>query len=124
MERLPGSPEIPECLEREYQGWNWEVAYQYGLEALTYRLSRGRGETRYLKAARVGGYPSIEDESVRMRWAGDFLPVPEVLDQGSDQNISWMVTQGLPGRDATDPAVTADPKRLVLILAAGLRSFH
>jgi kanamycin kinase len=47
-----------------------------------------------------------------------------VLSEGSDQNVAWLVTRALPGRDATDPPLTKDPKALVSILARGLRRFH
>ena len=124
MKKLPGSPEAPAWLMQEYSDWAWKVAYQYGPEALVYSLSRDPGEMRYLKLARVGQFPTLEEEAHRMRWAGDYLPVPEVIEQDSDDHLSWMITRALPGRDATDPALMADPKQLVRILARGLRVFH
>ena len=124
MKKLPGSPETPGSLKRKYVDWSWEVAYQYGPEGLTYRLSRGPEETLYLKLARHGCFPSIEDEVVRMSWAYEYLPVPRVVDQGSDGHVSWFITEGLPGCDATDPSLVTDPKALVPILASGLRAFH
>jgi kanamycin kinase len=124
MEELPGSPKVPDSLRKEYKERRWDVAYQYGPEALTYQLSRDLGETRFLKLARAGCFPMPEDEASRMRWAYDFLPVPDVIEQDSSGSLSWLITEALPGRDATDPALTADPQRLVAILAAGLRAFH
>ncbi|MBT8397716.1 MAG: aminoglycoside 3'-phosphotransferase [Gemmatimonadetes bacterium] len=79
---------------------------------------------RYLKLAPVGWHPSLADEARRMRWAHDYLPVPRVVDQGSDGDLAWMITEALPGIDATEPALKADPASLVSILAHGLRSFH
>lgn len=59
-----------------------------------------------------------------MKWARDHLPVPMVVRHGRNESVEWMVTTGLGGRDATDPAFRSDPKRLVRILARGLRRFH
>jgi len=98
--------------------------YQYGPEALTYRLSKGSGEARYLKLAQVGGFPRLEDEADRMKWAYDYLPVPKVIEQGADGYVSWLITDALPGLDATDPSLTAAPESLVRVLAQGLRAFH
>lgn len=102
----------------------WQIAHQYDSDGLTYRLLSTTGELRYLKLARVGGFPRIEDEAVRTVWASKFLPVPAVLTQGSDAELEWMVTRGLPGRDATDSDLAQDPRALVSILAKGLRRFH
>ncbi len=58
------------------------------------------------------------------RWAVEYLPVPPVIEQGSDGHVDWLITRALPGRDATDPTWANDPERLVRILARGLRAFH
>lgn len=59
-----------------------------------------------------------------MRWAGSYVPVPLVLDEGSFDGLEWMLTRALPGVNATAPELLRDPHRLVPILAAGLRTFH
>jgi kanamycin kinase len=124
MERLPGSPEAPKVLKTEYADWRWEVAWQYGPPALTYRLSHDSEGVRFLKLAPALWYPRLEDEANRMRWAVDYLPVPIVTQQGSDGQISWLVTRAFPGRDGTHSHWATDPERLVRILAKALRAFH
>ena len=74
--------------------------------------------------SRADYFPSLDDEAARMGWAIDYLPVPEVLEQGSDADISWLTTHALPGRDATDPGWARNPEQLVGSLAEGLRRFH
>ncbi len=111
-------------LEAAYADWHWDVAWQYGPEAITYRLSARCGEIRFLKIAPPDAYPSLENEAERMRWAIDHLPVPPVLESGSNADVSWLVTTALSGSDAVDPRWTADPARLVRALAEGLRTFH
>lgn len=124
MDALPGSPETPLELKAEYADWRWEVAWQYGPQAVTYRLSNESEEVRFLKMAPADWLPALDHEADRMRWAVDYLPVPLVIRQGSDGQVSWLITRGLPGRDATDPAWAEDPERLVRTLAGGLRAFH
>lgn len=92
MKSLPGSPEVPGNLKAEYADWVWDVAYQHGPDGLTYRLSNSSGEARYLKLARLGEFPGIENEAIRMTWASDFLPVPKVITTGSDRKVGWLVT--------------------------------
>jgi len=67
---------------------------------------------------RVGRWLSGDAE------AYDYLPVPGVVSTGSYDGLAWMVTDSLPGLDATDASLIRHPKRLVRILARGLRRFH
>ncbi len=124
MTLLPGSPSAPPNLEARYSDWEWSVSWQYGADAVTYRLSRRPGRTHFLKLARPGGYPTLDGESQRLEWAGDYLPVPRVLDCDSDGDTSWLITESLGGLDATNAIWSSEPERLVRVLAAGLRVFH
>ena len=124
MALLPGSPSPPPNLEARYSDWEWSVAWQYGADAVTYRLSRRPGRTHFLKLARPGGYPTLDGESQRLEWAGDYLPVPRVLDCDSDGDTSWLITESLGGLDATNAIWSTEPERLVRVLATGLRVFR
>ena len=124
MDVLPGTPPTPVQFGVRYSDWSWSVAYQYGPEAITYRMVRAPGETHYLKIAPRGAYPSLSAEADRMRWARAHLPVPVVMEQGSTGETDWLLTEGLLGSDATSSAWSVDPERLVRVLAEGLRSFH
>ncbi len=115
---------IPAGLRQEHADWSWEATWQSEAGSLTYRLSDRRGSVRYLKLAEVGWRPSPLAEAARARWAGRHLPVPSVLDAGSDGAVEWLLTEGIPGRDATHQAWAGEPARLVRALAEGLRAFH
>ncbi len=117
-------PEPPARLTDQYADWEWEVAYEFHPTSVTFRLSGPEGSTRFLKLLPPGQYPSLQAEADRTRWAGRYLPVPKVIDCGSDGVVTWLVTEGLPGRDATDTAWRNDPERLVRALGAALRTFH
>ena len=43
------------------------------------------------------------------KWWVEYLPVPKVIEQGSDSDVGWLATHALPGRDATDSAWAANP---------------
>ncbi len=124
MDLLVGSPSAPPHVQARYSDWEWSVAWQYGPEAVTFRLDRGPGNTHFVKLAPAGVYPTLESESERMGWAADHVPVPGVLECDSDGDTSWLITEGLTGLDATNPVWSTDPERLVSVLAAGLRVFH
>ncbi len=88
-----------------------------------WRLSN-RGDVLYVKAAPVSWFPRLTAEAAKLSWARAHLPVPEVVDAGTDGGVDWIVTRSLPGFDATNPALAAEPERLVPLLAEGLRRFH
>ncbi len=121
---LPGSPEPPISLLIRYAAWEWEVAYQYDVPALTYRLEGPSGEIHFLKLAPTTHYPTPAEEARRTRWARGHLPVPDIVDAGVEGAVAWLVTVGLPGVDATVAQANSDAEGLVATLAAGLRRFH
>jgi kanamycin kinase len=101
----------------------WELAYQ-GERAATYRLSGSAGEVRFLKVSPTGFHPSVVDESRRLTWAGAFLPVPRLIEAGSDAQVEWLITEGLSGADATLAVARLGKEAVVRALARGLRAFH
>lgn len=117
-------PAPPEPIAVEYADWRWRVVSSYPPDAVTYRLRSGSGEERFLKLQRPGQHPSLRAEAERTRWAVRHLPVPTVLDEASQDGVSWMVTQAIRGDDATAVRWRTDVGRLVRALAEGLRAFH
>ena len=116
---------VPAPLAERYRAWRWEAVSRWP-EQTTWRLSRPGGEERYAKVYRAEVHPSLGEEAARLRWARPHLPVPEVLEVGGDDQdgVDWLVTVGLPGLPATEPALAADPGSVVRALAEGLRRFH
>ena len=116
----------PDALRASYADWEWTVAYEWPEKATTWRLERPSPDrrVRFLKVKCVGHHPTALDESARMQWASLFLPVPIVLDAGSDDGVEWLLTDALAGTDATLHPLLADPEAIVAILARGLADFH
>ncbi len=117
-------PEPPPELERLAPGWSAELAYRLVPGLTTWRLRGPGGTVRYAKVDRAGRYPGLEREAARMRWAGHWLPVPEVVALERSASSTVLLTEGLPGRDATDASWRRDLPGLVQALGRGLRAFH
>jgi kanamycin kinase len=116
--------DVPPGLRAEYAAFEWDVAYEYAEHSLVYRLSRDGSPGLFLKIARADHYPTLSAEAARMRWARAHLPVPEVVDQGREGSVTWLVTTSIPGQDGTHPDQLGHPEELARVLAQGLRSFH
>lgn len=113
----------PDLLQR-YRGYTRVLVWHHASDTATYRLEGPAGDALYLKLNRLQCTPPLSAEADRMRWARPFLPVPEVLETGSDASFRWLVTRALPGRAATDSALGLERVALVRTLAEGLRRFH
>lgn len=116
--------EPPAAVRDEYRDWSWTVAWRYEDVVTTWRLCSPGGDVRFLKVRAAEEEPPLANEEARLRWARSRLPVPEVVASGTAGDVDWLVTEGLPGRDATAPELRADPQRLVPALADGLRRLH
>lgn len=115
---------VPKEIWEAHPNALWSLAWMFTPEAVTYRLAGPAPEVRYLKVASQGWYPSLESEVERLEWAQPFLPVPRVLESGSDGRKQWLITEGIPGRNGVDPVLAQHPEELVRTLASGLKRFH
>lgn len=113
-------------LDRVAPGWTAELAYRLVPDLTTWRLTDPAGEVRFAKVATGdrNRYPTLRGESKRMVWAAPYLPVPEVVALAESDEATVLLTQALPGHDATHPASRRDLPALVRALGRGLRSFH
>ena len=124
MDSPDDAPRIPPAALGTMAGWRRTVVWQFLPQVTTWRLVGPDGQLRYLKVSQLGQRASLVDERERMTWAAAWLPVPQVLDHGTDGYDEWLLTTGLPGVNAVDDTPRSDPARLVPLLAAGLRRFH
>ena len=105
-------------------GWEAVLAYRLVPEVTTWRLAAPDGTVRFAKIDRAGRFPTLDGEAERMRWARPHLPVPEVVTLERVGTASVLLTEALPGPDATDPCWRDDLPALVRALGRGLRAFH
>lgn len=117
-------PRIPDELLEAHSGWSWSQVSDYIPEVATWRIADHEGQVRYLKVGRRDLSITISEECFRMRWAPSHLPVPEVIDCGSNGEVEWLLTAELMGTVATSDEFKSDVGGLVAALGRGLRLFH
>jgi len=86
-----------------------------------------RLEHGYLRVAWRGDRSRLAREAELLRRLQGFLPVPEVLDGGGDDRLSWSLTAGMPGAAYEHLCVQPAPPRLRDLareVAALLRALH
>jgi aminoglycoside phosphotransferase len=83
------------------------------------------GRILYLKAGRVGGPDPVEEEIVRLEWmATKALPVPRIVEHVVHGDVHYLVTEALPGEDASAYRGDCGARGIVAVLAAGLKCLH
>ncbi|MFZ0248429.1 MAG: aminoglycoside 3'-phosphotransferase [Acidimicrobiales bacterium] len=118
----PGPP--PE-LAQVAPGWAATFAYRLVPHLTTWRLTGPDGAVRFAKVAQGGDrYPTLRGEAERMVWASPYLPVPVVVALEELGGTTILLTEALPGRDATHASWRHDLPALVRALGRGLRAFH
>jgi kanamycin kinase len=119
-----GGPAAPQAIQPLIAGWSASLAWQIAPHLHTWRLVHPDRRVRFLKLAPASASIRLIAEASRMGWARAYLPVPVIVSSGSEGGTDWLLTEGLPGQDATICKHHMPPERLVPALARGLRAFH
>jgi kanamycin kinase len=117
----PGRIEVPRAVDRLADGDHTEPVWENELGGLTFRIAADR----YVKWIATGT-PEIDftAEAERLRWAGHFTPVPQVLDRGSDDDGEWLMLAALPGQSAVHPRWLVEPETAARAIGEALRAMH
>ncbi|WP_312858070.1 aminoglycoside 3'-phosphotransferase [Pseudonocardia pini] len=114
---LAGAPRddvpVPAAVRRLAAGTVPRPVWRNEIGGLTYELP-GRAYVKWSPTV------DLAVEAERLTWAGRFTAVPRVLEQGADEDGSWLVTAALPGRNA----IEHPPAHAVHAVGAGLRALH
>jgi kanamycin kinase len=114
---------VPLAVEALAGGRPLRAVWKNELGGISFEM--GSGATRsFVKWAPAGSGIDLAREATRLVWAADLTPVPRVLDQGTDDTGSWLVTAGLAGESAVTDRWKADPVRAVDAIGRGLRALH
>ncbi|MDQ0614994.1 kanamycin kinase [Microbacterium sp. W4I4] len=97
-------------------------ANDYG--GLTFRATPTTGDSFHIKWGPRQDESNMLDEAERMRWAGRWIRVPEVLDQGQDAGHEWLVTATIDGESAVHRHWRERPEVAVRAVGEGLRALH
>ncbi|WP_217991618.1 aminoglycoside 3'-phosphotransferase [Blastococcus aggregatus] len=114
---------VPPAVAGLADGARLAPVWRNQLGGLTWQLGEGP-QRRFVKWAPAGSALPMGEEAERLRWAVRFTPVPVVLAHDRDDDGEWLVTSGLPGRNAVEPRWLADPLPAVRAIGAGLRALH
>ncbi|HEU5474545.1 MAG TPA: aminoglycoside 3'-phosphotransferase [Actinophytocola sp.] len=122
--RLPEGPvQVPAAVVELAAGRPVRAVWQNELGGLTFQIGPD-DVRRFVKWTPPGTGIDLAAEVARLRWAVRFTAVPRVLDTGSDETGTWIVTDGLPGRMAVDEHWKRDPGTAVRAIGVGLRDLH
>lgn len=82
------------------------------LGGLTFEIDAG-DVRQFMKWTPTGSGIDLSAEVARLRWAAEFVAVPQVVDAGVDESGNWMLTTGLPGGMAVDECWKREPATAV-----------
>jgi kanamycin kinase len=120
-------PPVPAVVRRFAAGRPVRAVWVNELGGVTFRVGKPGiefiAEVEFIKVISATR-ADLAGEAQRLRWAGRYLRVPEVLGQGLDGDRSWLRTRGLPGLSAVHPLWLAAPDVAVRAIGAGLRTLH
>ncbi|HEX3782084.1 MAG TPA: aminoglycoside 3'-phosphotransferase [Pseudonocardiaceae bacterium] len=114
---------VPSIVTEFAAGRPTRAVWRNELGGLTFQVGAGAAR-QFLKWSPVEAGIDLSAETARLRWAAAFTAVPTVLDEGRDEAGSWLITAGLPGRNAVVDEWKADPATAVRAIGAGLRAMH
>src|SRR5690349_13237746 len=116
---------LPAALQPLLDGRTREVVVTGASSARVERWVGGSDATLYLKTGSEDGPDPIGDEIERLRWmAASGLPVPPIVEQASDGDTWYLLTEALPGLDASVTRAAGAEASVVAALAAALRRLH
>lgn len=116
-----GPVAVPAAVERVAGAARLEPVWENRLGGLTFRV----GAERYVKWAPAGVTGlDLAAEAARLAWAARWTSVPEVLEQGADDEGAWLVTAALRGRSAVSAPWVDRPAEAAAAIGEGLRALH
>jgi kanamycin kinase len=126
ISQQPAGPRHPpRVLDRLAAGRPTKSVWRNDLGGLTFQIGAGQGTDReFLKWVPHGIGVDLGEEVARLEWATRYTRAPRVLDRGEDEQGSWFLSAGLPGRTAVDDVWKLDPATAVRAIGAGLRALH
>lgn len=122
---IPAEPvTVPDVVRELSRGADLVCVWDNDYGGLTFRATPAEGDVFYIKWGPRNEEFTLRDEAERMTWAGRWIRVPTVLDQGGDRTHEWLVTAAIDGDSAVDPRWVAQPEVAVRAVGEALRRLH
>jgi aminoglycoside phosphotransferase len=103
---------------------DYSCTLQYETVAKTFLLTANNRANKYLKIQPVGYPNSLEQQSKRLLWLTNKLPVPEIIDYGITGGYEYLITYEISGYAASNEIFKKDTKEMIALIAKGLREIH
>jgi aminoglycoside phosphotransferase len=116
-------PKVPTAVVAQATGQPLRLVWQNELGGLTFAVGYGSSR-RFVKWLPRFTPLDLSREAVRLNWAAQYTAVPLPIDQGVDEDGSWLVTTALPGDNAVSDRWRANPAAAVTAIGRGLRNLH
>jgi kanamycin kinase len=116
-------PKVPAAVVAQATGQPLRLVWQNELGGLTFAVGYGSSR-RFVKWLPRFTPLDLSREAVRLNWAAQYTAVPLPIDQGVDEDGSWLVTNALPGDNAVSDRWRANPAAAVTAIGRGLRNLH
>jgi aminoglycoside phosphotransferase len=114
---------LPRGVEAVIAGRPFNAVWRNELGGLTLEIEDQAGNL-FLKWAPNSNGRDLLDEVARCRWASRFVPVPKVVDFGSDADGSWFLSEAISAENAVSEGWKARPEVAARAIGSGLRALH
>jgi aminoglycoside phosphotransferase len=118
-------PPLPDRLAALLRGYTRAVVVTGLSSARVERCTAPGRPALFLKFEPLGGPHPLEDEIVRLVWmASTGLPVPRIVAHFVEDGVQYLLTEELPGVDASVARDNESRRTIVGVLAGALRRLH
>ena len=104
-------PRVPAVVGRLAGGRSVRAVWINEEGGVTFRVGSdipGTAGRKFIKVA-IAHTTDFAGEARRLRWASQYVPVPQVLGFGVEKDCVWLRTGALPGLSAVHPRWLASP---------------
>ncbi|MEK4361497.1 aminoglycoside 3'-phosphotransferase [Paenibacillus sp. FSL M8-0212] len=120
---MEGKNKLPQHIQNLIRSDD-KVTFVWENIAQTFYIQSVDRRNKYLKIQLAGLAESLKEQSDKLKWCKNKLPVPEVIDHGISGEYEYLITLELSGLDASSETVKNNPTEIVEIVAHGLRTIH
>lgn len=108
--------DVPAGIAADLSGYRWARNQVGEAGAAVYRLhGKPTAPDLFLKHGRGGVADDVVDEMVRLRWIGQYLPVPAVARFLATPGEAWLLMTALPGETAFQALEARPHDRLAIV---------
>ena len=120
---MPSPSELPGSIISLADGRRVQPVWKNELGGITASVGQSPDEL-FVKWNPVGNGIDLASEIDRLRWARQFVTVPNVVQQGRDESGTWFITEAISATNAVTAQWRRRPEVAVRAIGEGLRHLH